>query len=325
MRLLPATLGVILVPLSYLTLRMLSLRPASALLGSLLFTFENGLITQSRLILLDSPLLFFTALTAFFHIGFCNEDAKRGFTIRWWAWLAFTGISLGAVASCKWVGLFTIATVGLVTIKQLWDLLGDLRVPIPLLVRHFIARAICLIGLPIAVYVLMFAIHFGILHNSGEGDAFMSSEFQHTLRGHGMPDTFADVLLGSNITIRHLNTQGGYLHSHPHHYPGGSKQQQITLYPHDDTNNIWTILDRLDPEGKEPLDDLNAPHDPPRYLEDGMTIRLHHPLTAKKLHSHDVRSSVTEVDYQNEVSGYGFEDFPGMRDPCPSFGLSQIC
>lgn len=31
-----------------------------------------------------------------------------------------------------------------------------------------------------------------------------------------------DVAFGSEITIRHLNTQGGYLHSHAHDYPGGS-------------------------------------------------------------------------------------------------------
>jgi dolichyl-phosphate-mannose--protein O-mannosyl transferase len=31
-----------------------------------------------------------------------------------------------------------------------------------------------------------------------------------------------DVVFDSEITIRHLKTQGGYLHSHAHNYPGGS-------------------------------------------------------------------------------------------------------
>ena len=35
---------------------------------------------------------------------------------------------------------------------------------------------------------------------------------------------FVDVALGSKVAIRHVNTQGGYLHSHPHNYPGGSKR-----------------------------------------------------------------------------------------------------
>ena len=81
-----------------------------------------------------------------------------------------------------------------------------------------------------------------LLENSGEGDGFMSAEFQHTLGGRRMADTnagtlekcayeaniyepaSADVAFGSKVSIRHVNTQGGYLHSHPHSYPGGSKR-----------------------------------------------------------------------------------------------------
>jgi dolichyl-phosphate-mannose-protein mannosyltransferase len=203
MRLLTATLGIALVPITYLTLRGLACRPLTAVLGSLLVTFDNALITQSRFILLDSPLIFFTALTIFLWVGFANENDRTGggpggvgqgsgpFTPKWWAWLCLCGTSLGAVASCKWVGLFTIATLGLATIRQLWELLGDLRVSVPLLVRHFVARAIGLILIPTLFYMSMFGLHFLILSNSGEGDGFMSSEFQHTLRGHGMEDTYA--------------------------------------------------------------------------------------------------------------------------------------
>ncbi len=229
MRMLPALAGVATVPLAYLTLRALDCRVTTALLASLFITFENGLITQSRHILLDSPLVFFTSLATFAWTGFCNENYYEAFTEDWWIWLIMTGLSLGAVVSCKWVGLFTIATVGLGTLKQLWDLLGDLRVPPRLFIRHFLARALCLIVIPVAFYMSMFGIHFAILTNSGEGDGFMSSEFQHTLRGRGMADTYADVAIGSAVTIRHVNTQGGYLHSHPHIYPGGSKRKLIGL------------------------------------------------------------------------------------------------
>lgn len=232
MRLLPACMGIALIPVAYLSLRALGCRAATALLAALLLTFENGLITQSRFILLDSPLLLFTGLTTFFWVGFTAEDGRRAgssmygpFSRTWWAWLALTGLCLGATLSCKWVGLFTIATVGLATLEQLWSLLGDTRISMRTLGRHFVARAVCLIGLPLFVYMFWFAVHFAVLGQSGDGDGFMSSEFQHTLRGHGMPDTYADVVLGSRITIKHLHTQGGYLHSHPHSYPGGSKRE----------------------------------------------------------------------------------------------------
>jgi hypothetical protein len=57
---LPALMGVSLIPLTYLTLRALGTSVTTATLGGILVTFENGLIAQSRLILLDSPLIFFT-------------------------------------------------------------------------------------------------------------------------------------------------------------------------------------------------------------------------------------------------------------------------
>lgn len=229
MRVVPAVLGLGVVPLTYLTLRALDCRATTALIGALFVTFENGLVTQSRHILLDSPLIFFTALTTFLWVGFTNEDRHKPFTEQWWVWLTLSGMSLGAVVSCKWVGLFTIATIGFSTIRQLWLLLGDLRVSPRLWIKHFMARALCLIAVPTLFYMAMFAIHFAILENSGDGDGFMSSAFQHTLGGRGMQDTFVEIGIGSEVTLRHVNTQGGYLHSHPHVYPEGSKRTYTRL------------------------------------------------------------------------------------------------
>ncbi|CAO1639033.1 unnamed protein product [Sympodiomycopsis kandeliae] len=327
MRSLPAFLGVLLVPIAYLTLRALSLRGTTALVGSTLLLFDNALTTQSRLILLDSFLVFFTAATTYCWVEFCNQDRKRKpFTTAWWAWLAACGIFLGCVVSTKWVGLFTIATIGVATVMQLWSHLGNVRQPMSLIVRHLLARAFCLIGLPIFVYLFSFAIHLAVLNRSGEGDGFMSSAFQHTLVGHGMKDTFADVALGSTVTIRHLNTQGGLLHSHPHNYPGGSGQQQITLYPHDDENNEWFIIQAPGPDDPPtPTDEKGVPmttagpHEVEKYahkrvtfLTHGMEVRLLHRKTSKRLHSHESnRPPITESDFQNEVTGYGFPGFAG--------------
>lgn len=321
-----ALLGTLTVPIAYLTLRALSLRATTALVGALLVTFDNALMTQSRHILLDSPLIFFTAFTIYGWVSFCNEEKRAPFSRRWWGWLSLTGLSLGAVASVKWVGLFTISTIGICVIIQLWGHLGDVKQPMSTLGKHFIARSICLIGLPIFVYLTAFAIHLGVLGRSGEGDGFMSPEFQHTLRGHGMQDTYADVSLGSTITIKHRNTQGGYLHSHLHNYPTGSGQQQITLYPHRDENNEWYVIKAPGPdEPPPPTDDqgvplpTEGPHEiekymnvPVEYLKHGMEIRLIHRKSDKRLHSHESnRPPVTEADYQNEVTGYGFPGFAG--------------
>lgn len=48
------------------------------------------------------------------------------FSIEWFFWLAASGISIGMVVSVKWVGLFAIALVGLHTVEDLWESLGDL-------------------------------------------------------------------------------------------------------------------------------------------------------------------------------------------------------
>ena len=49
----------------------------------------------------------------------------------------------------------------------------------------------------------------------------------------------------------------------------------------------------------------------PIFVEDGAVIRLEHALTEKRLHSHDVRPPMTDVDWQYEVSAYGFPGFEG--------------
>ena len=130
MRMLPAILGVLTVPLMFLTLKVTGCRTSTSLLGAGLVIFDNALVTQSRLILLDSPLIFLTALTALAFSCFTNQQElgpAHAFRGPWWFWLVVTGLSLGATLSVKWVGLFTMAWVGSLTALQLWVLLGDAK------------------------------------------------------------------------------------------------------------------------------------------------------------------------------------------------------
>ncbi len=317
MRLVPALMGVMTVPMIFLTLKAAGCRTMTAAMGAGLLIFENGLLTQSRLILLDSPLVAFTAFTALAWTCFTNQHEQgpsKAFDASWWFWLAATGVGLGATVSVKWVGLFTIAWVGSLTILQLWVLLGDNRtVTARLWFKHFLARVLCLIVIPITFYMALFAIHFVCLVNPGDGDGFMSSEFQATLNSKAMQDVPAEVILGSRVSIRHHNTHGGYLHSHNHMYPTGSKQQQITLYPHKDQNNAWLLENQTQPEGLDgPITGINAwDIGEPIPIKDGAILRLYHTVTDRRLHSHDVRPPVSEAEWQNEVSAYGYAGFEG--------------
>jgi dolichyl-phosphate-mannose-protein mannosyltransferase len=51
--------------------------------------------------------------------------------------------------------------------------------------------------------------------------------------------------------------------------------------------------------------------DPPQYVSIGSRIKLRHLTTEKSLHSHDFRPPVSDVDFQQEVSGYGMAGFVG--------------
>ena len=82
----------------------------------------------SRFILLDAMLIFFTVLTTYCHVKFIN-NRETPFSPQWWSSLVMTGLSIGCVASVKWVGFFTMALVGLYTIEDLWDLFGEFRLP----------------------------------------------------------------------------------------------------------------------------------------------------------------------------------------------------
>ncbi len=69
-----------------------------------------------------------TAFTAFAFTSFTNQQElgpSKAFEPSWWFWLAMTGLGLGVTVSIKWVGLFTIAWVGSLTLVQLWVLFGD--------------------------------------------------------------------------------------------------------------------------------------------------------------------------------------------------------
>ncbi|GAN05732.1 glycosyltransferase family 39 protein [Mucor ambiguus] len=302
-------LGCLVVPLAYLTIRNAGHSRIAGATTALAICFENGLITSNRLILLDSYLVFFTAFSIYAYTTFYKQ---RAFSRSWWIWLLLTGIGAGCTFSSKWVGVFTMITVGVSALKHLWEILGDVRVTKRQYFVHFTARLTCLCIIPVAIYVATFYAHFAILTKSGPGDTYMEIETQNELKGYDPVDTPVPITYGSLITMRHRETTGGYLHSHAANYADGSGQQQITLYPYRDENNWWRIL-KADVYEKDTHDLLGS--DNATYLEyvrNGDIIRLEHVATApRKLHSHNVPAPVTDTEYHFEVSGYGFVNHTG--------------
>ena len=132
--------------------------------------------------------------------------------------------------------------------------MGDMSRPLMDTVKHFVARAVCLIALPISLYIFYFWIHLTVLYKryvienrssnalnrekmqhfrnafSGNGDGHFSSFFQSALVGNALNNASMprDLAFGAVISLRSHHAGSGYLHSHNHLYPEGvgSKQQQ---------------------------------------------------------------------------------------------------
>ncbi|KAH7906103.1 glycosyltransferase family 39 protein [Hygrophoropsis aurantiaca] len=304
MRVMMATFGVALVPLGWYTAVELGMSSWACHLVALMVLCDVAWLCISRFILLDSMLLFFTFTTVFFLSKFHNQQ-YQSFSFDWWMWLIMTGISIGCVTSVKWVGLFVTAVVGLYTIEDLWEKFGDLRMSKRDQIRHWSARVICLIIVPILVYMASFKMHFIILNHSGPGDAQMSSLFQAHLVGNDFAKNPLEVAFGSKLTLKNMGWGGGLLHSHVQTFPIGSGQQQVTCYHYKDENNDWIVL----PTWEEP--EYN-PNDAMRFLKNGDVIRLQHAPTTRNLHSHNIPAPVTKLN--NEVACYGNSSVGDFHD-----------
>ncbi|RUS24956.1 MIR motif-containing protein, partial [Jimgerdemannia flammicorona] len=170
-------------------------------------------------------------------------------------------------------------------------------------IKHWIARIICLIVIPIAVYMLSFAIHFAILNRSGPGDAQMSSLFQAGLVGNSFDQNPLELAYGSRVTFKNYGYGGGLLHSHIQTYPSGSEQQQVTCYHHKDGNNEWIVKKvREEPYNPEVIE----------YVGNGDVVRLVHEATQRNLHSHAIKAPITMAQW--EVSCYGNETIGDLND-----------
>ncbi|KAG0302014.1 hypothetical protein BGZ98_007863 [Dissophora globulifera] len=300
LRALPAFLGAMTVPIVYMTLREAGYPIVTCALAAFFITFDNMLVTQTRLILLDSMLVFFIVCSIYSYVRF-HKTRNNPFSVQWWTWLLATGVSIALTTSVKMVGLLTVATIGVAVLCDLWVLL-DIRRRLTMqeFMRHFWARAFALIFVPMVIYLFWFYVHFAVLTHSGPGDDFMSSEFQETLHGNTMADGLY-IKYGDNITIRHKDTSV-YLHSHPHNYPRryedariSSAGQQVTGYAHADPNNIWHITS----------DDPSNPKTGEQVMNKDV-IRLLHVATSSWLLAHDVASPTMSTN--EEITTYSTEE-----------------
>jgi len=322
MRLGCTLMGASLVPMAFVTVWELTHALPAASFAAAAILFDNGFVTLNQYILLDPILMFFIMGAAMGQSKFYNQR-NNPFSVGWWSWLAFTGAMLAGAISVKFVGLFVVILVGLYTIKDIWDILGDLSLPISHTLKHFLARALCLIALPALLYMFAYYVHFTVLTKSGPGDGHYGSAFQSQLEGNPLHNASMprEICYGATVTMKNHRTAGAYLHSHAHLYPeeAGPVQQQVTTYSHKDYNNVWIVKKWKEPEEAQPdakpaadgaeasaaaEKNASAPEEPPiQKVLSGDLIMLEHEATGRNLHSHRHPAAVTKRHFQ--VSGYG--------------------
>lgn len=303
MRVFQAIFSSLCVPLAYYTAKEIGFSIASVWLFTLMVTLELSYVTLGKFILLDSMLLFFTVATVFCFVRFhtFNSDPAHSntFTRKWWKWLLLTGFSIGCTCSVKMVGLFVTTLVGIYTVVDLWNKLGDKKILWAQYSYHWLSRIVGLILIPLIIFLLSFKMHFDLLYKSGTGDANMSSLFQANLAGSNILGGSREVSFGhSQVTLKNQGLTGGLLHSHVQAFPEGSKQQQVTTYSHKDSNNDW-VFQKARPE---PYYDTENSKEI-EYVLDGMTVRLVHPMTGRNLHTHPIAAPISKGEW--EVAGYG--------------------
>ncbi|MCL4119094.1 UNVERIFIED_CONTAM: hypothetical protein GTU68_019371 [Idotea baltica] len=309
MRVCCTAMGASLVPFSFITIWEMTRSLPAATLASSFILFDVGLLTLNQYILLDPILLFFIMGSVMGYSKF-KSQRDRPFSRGWWTWLCFTGVMLSGSVSVKFVGVFVVVYVGFNTIKDLWDIYGDLCNPMMYVLKHFVARALGLIVLPIALYLFYFFIHLSVLSKTGNGDGFYSSAFQSQLEGNSLFNASMplELAIGAEVTLKNSRTGGGYLHSHIHLYPenNGARQQQITTYSHKDFNNKWLIKKW----NEEPGDWED--NEPVETVKNGDLIRLEHVPTGRNVHSHREPAPVTKRHFQ--VTGYGENGIGDIND-----------
>ncbi len=170
-RLLPALVGTLIVPLFYLFMRQLRGSRRVATLGAFCLVCENALVLQSRLILLDIFLVFFTLLAANLYLAARTRTGRAR-----WIFMAAAAVVAGFAASVKWTGL---SALGLIMLAWFVEERPKRRIER----RRLIVEGALLVVLPLAAYASTFAVHIKLLPNTGPGALFMPPPFRATLAG----------------------------------------------------------------------------------------------------------------------------------------------
>ncbi|VUD66627.1 hypothetical protein TDB9533_03641 [Thalassocella blandensis] len=188
----------------------LNIRTRAAFLAGFMVVFDNALLLQGKLILLDAMLLTF-GFSALWLLLRSRRTQQHLLLIP-------VGILAGCSISVKWIGVSFLGLIGLIMIfdwlYSLWRNGWQNR--------PFLA-GLAVLGLTLLTYTSTFAIHFALLPVSHQqGDQFMSADFQSTLQGSRYH--------GATSVIRNFHCPPDYKHSLSYGAPDTSVSSSEKLF-----------------------------------------------------------------------------------------------
>ena len=149
LRILPALVGSFFILLIYFFCKKIGLSTRAAFLSSFLLLFNNALVVESRLILINIFLLFFIFLALFI---FVLVQKSLRFSKKWYLLNFLCGIFLGAAGSIKWPGFGAMILVLFLTFfrKKLSK-------------KEALIKIGFFVLIPILFYLFIFYLHFSLL------------------------------------------------------------------------------------------------------------------------------------------------------------------
>ncbi|MEK7138791.1 MAG: phospholipid carrier-dependent glycosyltransferase, partial [Patescibacteria group bacterium] len=166
LRFLPTLAGTLLPLVIFLLILELGISRIAAFAGALLVVFDNALLAQSRLMLLDPFLLLFGFTSLLFYFKYTkNRHLNTKYLIPA---AGFAGLAI----SIKWTGLAFVALPLIIEsyycyIKLSYDNF-----------MYHLKRMTLFLSIPLLIYFSVFALHFALLPKPGPGDAFMRPNFR---------------------------------------------------------------------------------------------------------------------------------------------------
>lgn len=150
LRFLPAFLGSLFPLLIYLFVGELGFSKKAAILAGFLVLFDNAILVQSRLILLDMILLFFIFLSLYFFI--LTKKIEK-FSKKWYFLNFLTALFLGLTISVKLTGF------GVLLIIWIFEIIKEKK---PLSKKEKLLKIFFFLFLPLLIYFFVFLLHLSL-------------------------------------------------------------------------------------------------------------------------------------------------------------------